>query len=108
MPSALPVAVRRAAGRTEIMSSTVRSLHLLELLSTEPFEWGLSEIAQALSLSKATSHRIVATLMEAGFVSQEPIRRRYFVSGKALEVGTGFLRHSPVPRRFSRNTPVGA
>jgi IclR family KDG regulon transcriptional repressor len=98
MPAALPVAFRQAAGRTEIMSSTVCSLHLLELFSTEPFEWGLSEIAQALSLSKATSHRILATLMEAGFVSQEPIRHRYFVSGKALEVGTGFLRHSPAYR----------
>ena len=36
--------------------------------------------------------------MEAGFVSQEPIRHRYFVSGKALEVSTGFLRHSPAYR----------
>jgi DNA-binding IclR family transcriptional regulator len=84
--------------RNEVMSSTIRALSVLELLSTEPFEWGLMEIAQAQSLSKATTHRILATLIEAGFVSHDPRHRRYFVSGKALEVGTGFLRHSSAYR----------
>lgn len=84
--------------RSEVMSSTLRALGVLELLASEPFEWGLMEIAQAQSMSKATTHRILATLIEAGFVSHDPRYRRYFVSGKALEVGTGFLRHSSAYR----------
>jgi len=80
------------------MSSTVRTLRVLELLASEPFEWTLSELAKAMSLSKATAHRIVVTLVEAGFAAQEPVRNRYSVSGKALEVGTGYLRHSPAYR----------
>src|ERR1044071_4033108 len=100
MPAGLPAVVSNAngGGRTEVMSSTVRALRLLELVAAEPFEWSLSDLAQALALSKATTHRILATLMEAGFISQEPIRNRYFISRKALEVGTGFLRHSPAYR----------
>jgi DNA-binding IclR family transcriptional regulator len=84
--------------RNEVMSSTIRALGVLELLASEPFEWGLMEISQAQSLSKATTHRILATLIEAGFVSHDPRHRRYVVSGKALEVGTGFLRHSSAYR----------
>ncbi len=86
------------ASRTEVMSSTIRTLRVLELLSMEPFEWSLTEISNKLSLSKGTAHRIVATLIEAGFVRQDGLRNRYVVSGKALEVGTGFLRHSPAYR----------
>jgi IclR family KDG regulon transcriptional repressor len=91
---------RRPGGkvRAEVMSSTVRTLRALELLSTEPFEWTLSELARSMSLSKATAHRIMATLMDAGYAAQEPVRNRYYVSGKALEVGTGYLRHLPAYR----------
>jgi IclR family acetate operon transcriptional repressor len=56
------------------------------------------EIAQALSMSKATTHRILSTLMEAKFISYEPRHRRYFVSGNALAIGTAFLRRSSAYR----------
>jgi DNA-binding IclR family transcriptional regulator len=84
--------------RAEVMSSAVRMLRVLELVATEPFEWTLSELAKSMSMSKATAHRVMATLVDAGFATQEPVRNRYSVSGKALEVGTAYLRHSPAYR----------
>lgn len=84
--------------RSETMSSTLRTLRALELLATEPFEWTLTEVARSMSLSKATAHRILATLVEAGYATQAPARNRYYVSGKALEIGTGYLRHLPAYR----------
>jgi DNA-binding IclR family transcriptional regulator len=84
--------------RAETMSSTIRTLRALELLATEPFEWTLTELARSMSLSKATAHRILATLVEAGYAAQAPGRNRYCVSGKALEVGSGYLRHLPAYR----------
>lgn len=84
--------------RSETMSSTMRALRALELLATEPFEWTLTELARSMSLSKATAHRILATLVEAGYAAQSPARNRYYVAGKALEVGTGYLRHLPAYR----------
>jgi DNA-binding IclR family transcriptional regulator len=88
----------RKSVRAETMSSTIRTLRALELLATEPFEWTLTELARSMSLSKATAHRILATLVEAGYAAQAPGRNRYCVSGKALEVGSGYLRHLPAYR----------
>jgi IclR family acetate operon transcriptional repressor len=51
-----------------------------------------------LSTAKASAHRLLGTLLRAGFVEQEPISRRYRLAGKALWVGTGYLRNSNVYR----------
>jgi DNA-binding IclR family transcriptional regulator len=87
-----------AARRSEVMSSSIRAFRVLELIASEPFEWGLMEVANALSMSKATTHRMLTTLMEAKFISYEPRLRRYFVSGNALAVASAFLRRSSAYR----------
>ena len=84
--------------RRGTMASTIKCLSVLELLAREPFEFGLFEISASLDAPKTSTHRLVATLMEAGFVEQDGDSRRYRLTGKALWVGTGFLRHSRVYR----------
>lgn len=80
------------------MSSSLRCLNLLEILAREPYAFSLSEIADSLSVAKSSAHRALATLVAAGFVEQDPARRQYQLAGKALWVGTAFLRHSTVYR----------
>lgn len=80
------------------MSSTLRCLKVLELLADEPFELSFSEIAARLDIPKASAHRLCTTLMEARLITQEPITRRYMLSSRALWLGSGYLRHSPLYR----------
>jgi len=82
--------------RREPMGSTLRCLKALELLADDPFELSLSEICGRMGLPKASAHRLMATLIEGGFVEQERPSGRYRLAGKTLWVGTGFLRHSAV------------
>jgi DNA-binding IclR family transcriptional regulator len=96
MTSLKTLSRKKTAGGT--MSSTLRCLQALERLAAEPFEYGLSEMAAALSLPKASAHRLLATLCGGGFVEQDAATRHYRLAGKALWVGTGFLRHSAVYR----------
>jgi IclR family transcriptional regulator, KDG regulon repressor len=84
--------------RRESMSSSLKCFQVMELLAEEPYELALTEIAAQLELPLASAHRIVATLCEAGFVEQEALARRYRLAGKALWVGTGYLRRSSVYR----------
>jgi IclR family acetate operon transcriptional repressor len=70
----------------------------MELLASEPYELALSEIASDLSLPLASAHRVIATLCEAGMAEQESSTRRYRLTGKALWIGTGYLRRSAVYR----------
>src|ERR1017187_2262592 len=80
------------------MSSTLRCLKLLELLSDEPFEWSFTDLAAKLEIPKASAHRLCTTLIEANLIVQEPVTRRYMLCSHALWVGSGYLRHSPIYR----------
>lgn len=40
---------------------------------------GVAEISEKLGLSKATVHRILTSLEHSGFVTQEPISRKYYL-----------------------------
>ncbi len=80
------------------MSSTLRCLKVMELLAQEPYTLTLTEIARRLSTSPGTAHRFVSTLIAAGLISRDAEDRQYFLTGKALWIGAGFLRHSEAYR----------
>lgn len=84
--------------RRESMSSTLKCFQALELLAQEPYEISLSDLAKRLNQPLASAHRLVATLVAAGFVEQDAANRRYRLAGKALWAGAGYLRNSPVYR----------
>jgi DNA-binding IclR family transcriptional regulator len=80
------------------MSSSLKCFSALELLASEPFELGLSEIAAGIGAPMASAHRIMATLCQAGLAEQETSTKRYRLTGKALWIGAGYLRRSTVYR----------
>ena len=84
--------------KSTAMTSTLRCLHVLELLAENPFELGVSDLASILKTPKASGHRACATLLEAGFVERDPVTRRYRLSPKSLWIGSGYFRHSAVYR----------
>lgn len=80
------------------MSSTLRCLQVFELLAEEPFELSVSDIAESLSMPRASVHRLCTTLVEGGFVEHVPAYKRYRLTSKSLWVGFGHLRHSAIYR----------
>ncbi len=84
--------------RREAMSSTLRCFQVLESLAREPYELTLSEICAEHELPKGSAHRLMATLMESGFVEQDSSNKRYRLAGKALWMGGAYLRHSTLYR----------
>jgi DNA-binding IclR family transcriptional regulator len=53
------------------------ALETLEAFSPERPEWGVTELAQSLGVSKATLYRILSTLKRRRYVVQDPVTRRY-------------------------------
>lgn len=66
------------------MSTVDKAMTLLRQFSLEQLEIGLNELARMMGEDKAVVRRILVSLMENGFVEQNPENRRYFL-------GTGFL-----------------
>ena len=54
-----------------------RALLILECFDSENPERGVSEIAQAVGLHKATTHRIVTTMLNYGFLERADDEQRY-------------------------------
>lgn len=78
-----------------LVQSLGRALDLLEELARSD-ELGVGELAGRTGLQPSTVHRLLATLVERGYVAQNPATRSYFLSFKLLELA------EQVQRRTSR------
>jgi len=70
------------------IQSVNRAIDILFLFSgARPF-LGITEISNALELTKPTVHGLVKTLTARGFLSQDPETRKYALGLKIYELGT--------------------
>lgn len=71
---------------------------MLGLFSSREPEWGLTDIADRLGISKSMAHRLVATLSDQGFLSQNPRTRRYRLGLRLLGLGAAVGDHLTLRR----------
>src|SRR3954467_3783561 len=77
MPSSAPAKTKAA---TRHHSSMFQGVEALLLLLKAHRSLGITQLAEALQLSKSTTHDLAAALSALGFVDQNPRTRRYSVS----------------------------
>jgi IclR family KDG regulon transcriptional repressor len=70
-----------------------RAVQILSSLDDEHPERSLSEIAQATGLHKATTHRILMTLLNCGFVEQAADGEKYRLGLRMAGLSLGVLHH---------------
>lgn len=67
-----------------------RGLNVLEALAaTDHAGLGPSAIGQMIDLDKATVARLLSTLVDMDYVAQDPVTRRYRLTGKILRLAQG-------------------
>jgi DNA-binding IclR family transcriptional regulator len=76
-----------------------RGLDILEYLAIQREPVGIRDLAQVLSLSPSTCHRLLVTLEERGYVRQEEQSRRWMLWLKPLELGGRLLNGPGLPAR---------
>lgn len=77
----------------------IRGLSILETLAAaDELGLGPSAIAAAVDLDKATVTRLLRTLIETGYVTQDPASRRYRLTGKILRLAHGIARSLDLQR----------
>ncbi|WP_281259212.1 IclR family transcriptional regulator [Alteribacillus bidgolensis] len=73
------------------MQSVERTLQCIELLKNRKQGLGVSELSRQLEVAKSTVHRILSTLMQEGYVKQDPITGVYTLGLKFIDVGQHVL-----------------
>ena len=75
-----------------------RALQILECFDDEHPEMGVSEIAQAVDLHKATTHRIMTTLLNFGYLDRAVDGQRYRLGLRLTELGFRAIRRMDLRR----------
>ncbi|KAA8884363.1 IclR family transcriptional regulator [Nocardia colli] len=79
-------AANETKGRTGGVQSIERAFGLLETMADEGGMMGLSQLATASGLPLPTIHRLVRTLVDLGYLRQEP-SRQYVLGPKLIKLG---------------------
>jgi DNA-binding IclR family transcriptional regulator len=105
-------AVRRmtGSGRPKVQSVD-RTLDVLEALATRRGASGISELSQLVGLHVSTVHRLLATLVDRGYVRQDPDSSRYHLGSRIFTLANAADLHldlrlvaRPYLERLMRNS----
>lgn len=95
-----PVAGVKSSGATIATVERAADM-LLHMAATRGPDFGITELAEDLQMSKAAVHRVLATLRMKGFVDLDPRTRRYALGVGTLRLGLAYLDRIDV-RRMGR------
>lgn len=73
--------------KTAILETGDRILQLLECFNLTKPEWGVTELSKKLDLNKSVIHRMLVTLEKRGYVTQNPVTKKYSLGLKLFELG---------------------
>jgi IclR family KDG regulon transcriptional repressor len=78
--------------KTYNVRAVERAMRILSCFDGQHAEQGVSEIAQATGLHKATAHRILMTLFNSGFLERTADGEGFRLGLRLMELGLGALR----------------
>ncbi len=85
-----------------VIQSVERATSIISLFSSSRSALGISEIASALNLNKATVWGLVTTQEKQRFLQQDPDTRKYGIGPKLLELGIAYESSLELNARAAR------
>lgn len=79
-----------------VSSTTLKALRVLEAVAAAPGPALLGDVARAAGTDKSTTYRMLATLVSAGYVHQDPQTRRYALSYRVVSLSRNLLAENEV------------
>jgi DNA-binding IclR family transcriptional regulator len=86
-----------AASNTPSAGAVERAFTILEFLNSSRRGWNISEMSRKLRIPKSTTHVLVSTLDQLGYIKQYQSSRRFQLSPKMFGLGRKALDATPLP-----------
>ena len=83
---------------TDFSASLERGLAILSAFSRGRPTLGVADLARVAGVTKSTAHRYVATLVNLGYVQQDPDTRKYFLGPKVADLGFAAIESMDLTR----------
>ncbi len=77
---------RMSTSQKSGVQSVTRALSLLEIMADSPEECSLSEISEQANLPSSTVHRLLTSLVQVGYVAQDPATNRYSLGNNLIRL----------------------
>ncbi|GFE57348.1 IclR family transcriptional regulator [Geobacter sp. AOG1] len=84
------------------IQSVKRATDIISLFSSSQPALGITQIAAALGLNKATAWGLVTTLEKQGFLQQDPETLKYGIGSKLFELGMVYFSNLEINAKSSR------
>lgn len=81
--------------RENCVKSILKAFQIIEALDRFG-ELSIGQLSQALSMDKATVHRLINTIKEAGYIVQNPYTKKYSNSIKLFTIGNHIIERTSV------------
>lgn len=80
---------KRPANRNHLIASVAATLEVLEVIAEAAAPVPLGAVVEATARPKGTVHRMLATLVNTGYLEQDPATSRYRLTTKLWRLGAG-------------------
>lgn len=90
------IGVADQAERSPLVLSVLKALSLLETMAGKPDGLTLAELSKHNELHPSTAHRLLHTMLEAGYVRQEPRTRRYHLGSRVFRLASPARQRSDI------------
>lgn len=84
--------------RDYLIHSVKKALQILRLFTPDRPEWGITEVSSSLGLSKSTTHRLMATLTNRGYLEKNLENDRYQLGLALLTLSGVLMTHHDIYR----------
>ena len=84
----------------------LKGLSVLEALAKHDKPRGVTDLARSLDLSKTATHRLLQTLVSAGYAAQDDASDAYVITTKAWHVGSAALARMDAKRIGAKYLPA--
>jgi IclR family transcriptional regulator, KDG regulon repressor len=91
--------------QSNVSSTTLKAFVVLEVVAASNQAISISEVAKNVGVDRSTVYRMLSTLQEAGYITQDEATKRFKLSYKAISLSRNLMIDNEITSLFHLTPP---